>query len=184
MSSSIVIVIKSDETQAFHNQLHVLSSSKPKQQAQALSKLLKDISSGRHRAVVNVSTSAAAPVQASGTITCASVSADDTVTILGTVLTAKASPSGEDQWSQAGTNTEDAASLASKINAHSTLSKLVHATSSSGVVTVKAHEFGIAGNKLTLVSSNGTRLAVTGSGYLTNGAGGAQQTPTVYSNGL
>lgn len=143
--------------------------------------LVRSIASGAlDNGGVKVSRSSTDPVQAYGTITCASVSADDTVTIGKTTLTAKASPSGEDQWSQAGTDTQDAASLVSKINAHSVLSLLVYATSSAGVVTVTAHQPGSIGNHIALSSSNGTRLAVSGSGYLTSGAGGSEAAPTAY----
>lgn len=184
MASSIMISINSDESQAFNQQLSQLSSSKPKEQAQALARLMKAMASGMHRAVVKVGTAAAAPVQASATATCASVAADDTITIGKTTLTAKASPSGENEFSQAGSDTADAAALVSKINAHSVLSKLVYASSSAGVVTITAHQPGSIGNHIVLTSSNGSRLAVTGSGYLASGAGGVEEAPVSYSLGL
>lgn len=142
--------------------------------------LLDALASGAKVGSVKVSRSATDPVQAYGTITCAAVNAADTVTIGKTTLTASASPATEDEFDQSGTNTADAASLAAKINAHSVLSKLVYATSSAGVVTVTAHQAGVIGNQIALSSSNGTRLAVTGSGYLTSGAGGAEAAPTSY----
>lgn len=119
--------------------------------------------------------STADAVQASGTITLASVLANDTVTIGKTTLTAKASPATEDEFSQAGTDTQDAASLASKINAHSVLGKVVYATSSAGVVTVTCVVPGLIGNQLALASSNGGRLAVSAA-YMTSGAGGQSNT--------
>jgi phage tail sheath gpL-like len=128
---------------------------------------------GANQGVIDVQSSSSDPVAASGTITLANVSADDTVTIGKTTLTAKASPSGEDQFSQAGTDTVDAASLVTKINAHSVLSLLVYASSVAGVVTVSALQKGVVGNHIALSSSNGTRLEVTGSGYLASGAGGS-----------
>lgn len=142
--------------------------------------LLRGIACGALDGTVSVSRSSTDSAFASGTITLASVSADDTVTIGKTTLTAKASPSTEDQFSQAGTNTQNAASLVAKINAHSVLSKLVYATSAAGVVTVTAHQRGSIGNHVALSSSNGTRLAVTGSGYLTSGTGGAESAPVTY----
>jgi phage tail sheath gpL-like len=142
--------------------------------------LLKGLAAGAQVGSVTTSVSTSDPVAASGTITLATVSADDTVTIGKTTLTAKASPSGEDQFSQAGTDTVDAAGLVTKINAHSVLGKLVFASSSAGVVTVTAHAKGSVGNHIALTSSNGTRLAVTGSGYLASGTGGAETAPNTY----
>lgn len=115
-------------------------------------------------------------VAATGTITLASVLAADTVTIGKTTLTASATPSGENQFSQAGSDTADAASLVTIINAHSTLGNIVKATSSGAVVTITSIVPGVIGNQIVLSSSNGTRLAVSGSGYLASGAGGQSNT--------
>lgn len=142
--------------------------------------LLHALASGNLTGSVDASVSSADPVAASATITCASVAADDTVTIGKTTLTAKASPSNENQFDQSGTDTADATSLAAKINAHSVLSKIVSASSSGAVVTVTALDKGILGNHIALASSNGTRLAVTGSGYLASGAGGVTGSQTTY----
>lgn len=70
-------------------------------------------------------------------------------------------------------NTSDTAtgdSLAAAVAAEATIAALVTAVNASGVVTLTAIEDGTAGNAITLVSSNGTRLAVTGSGTLASGA--------------
>ena len=56
----------------------------------------------------------------------------------------------------------------------------VVATSAAAVVTVKALAPGLAGNCFTWVSSDGTRAAVTGSGFLTGGAG-ADVAATTYT---
>ena len=156
------------------------ASGQPQRCLKNAANLLDAIASGSKVGSVKVSRSADDPVQASGTITLAAVNAADTVTIGKTTLTASASPANEDEFSQAGSNTADAASLASVINAHSVLSELVYATSSGAVVTVTAHQPGVIGNQIVLSSSNGTRLAVTGSGYLTSGAGGAESAPVQY----
>lgn len=181
MSSSLNISIKSNRADV---STLVLDDSAPKEALLRVAKELRSIASGAADGNVKVSYSTSAPVQASGTITLSGVSEDDTVTIGKTTLTAKASPSGEDQFSQAGTNTQDGDSLASKINAHSVLSKLVNAVNVAGVVTVTAHQAGSIGNHIALASSNGTRLAVTGSGYLTSGAGGAENAPQSLAGGL
>lgn len=114
---------------------------------------------------------------ASGTVTIASVAADDTVTVNSVVYTFKASPASTTQvkWTN-GNNNANAAALSAAINAHESRYDgakarvpAVKATVSNAVVTITALVDGTAGNSITLASSNGTRLAVTGSGTLTNG---------------
>jgi hypothetical protein len=130
---------------------------------------------------------ATAGVKASATATCAAVQAADTVTIAGTALTAIAdngtptavqfkigSGGGATQNGQCATN------LAACINANTTLNKLVSASAAAAVVTVTALNPGLVGSKLTFVSSDGTRLAVTGSGVLASGAG-EDIAPTTYT---
>ncbi len=182
--SSLVITVKSEHSLTHLRQRYQLETGKPKLQAQALQQLFHRLAGGIDSASCDVQTATADPVAASSTITLATVLADDTVTIGKTVLTAKAAPAGESQWSQAGTNTANAAALVVKINAHSVLSKLVFASSAAGVVTVSALVKGEVGNHIGLVSSNGTRLAVTGSGYLASGAGGVTEVAVHYALGI
>jgi hypothetical protein len=119
-----------------------------------------------------------AGVQAAATATCAGVLANDTVTIGGLALTAvadNATPTAVQfkigSGGGAGQNTECGGNLAACINANTTLNKFVVASNAAGVVTVTALSASLLGSKVTFVSSNGTRLAVTGSGYLAGGAG-------------
>lgn len=161
----------------------VRDSTAPRQGNNQLSYYFERAAAGFEVATIAVQHSATNPVAASATATCAAVAADDTVTIGKTVLTAKAAPANEDQWSQAGNDTADAAALVAKINAHSVLSLLVSATSLLGVVTITSLQKGVVGNHVVLVSSNGTRLAVTGSGYLASGTGGATNAGSVYTCG-
>lgn len=72
-------------------------------------------------------------------ITLASVAAGDYVDICGYRFTAvaRAAVLGEAEFSQTGTDTQDATSLAAQINARAGLNQLVLATSSSGVVSVR-----------------------------------------------
>lgn len=76
------------------------------------------------------------------------------------------------QFDYKGSNTQTAAALAAAINASTTaaVKSIVTATSALGVVTVTCKTPGLIGNCVTFVSSNGTRLAVTGSGVLASGA--------------
>lgn len=143
--------------------------------------LLRAITAGtRGASSVDVSVSSSDPVAASATVTCASVASDDTVTIAGTVLTAKGSPSGSAQWLQGVSNTADAAALAACVNAHATVSKYVTASASGAVVTLTANVKGVIGNLITLTSSSNTTLAVTGSGKLASGAGGVVGTQVTF----
>lgn len=142
--------------------------------------LLHGLISGALLGAVTSSVSASDPVAASGTVTCASVADADTVTLGKIVLTAKTSPSGSAQWARGVSNTADAAALAACINAHTTLSTLVSATSAAAVVTITANARGSVGNHIGLASSSGTTLAVTGSGYLSSGTGGAESVPVTF----
>ena len=184
MASSLIITVKSDRADIG---LVAKAASVPHVGLVELSQFFKKCSMGSESASVDVQYNAsAAPVAASATVTCATVAADDTVTIAGVVLTAKASPANENQFSQAGTDNADAVSLAAKINAHSVLSKIVSASAhaTTGVVTITCLTKGIIGNYLTLVSSSGSTLAVTGSGFLAGGTGGINAAAVTYPAGL
>jgi phage tail sheath gpL-like len=110
---------------------------------------------------------------ASGTVTLANVSVSDTVTIGGVVFTAVASGATGNQFNQGGTDTADAASLVTAVNANTTLDGLILASNVAGVVTFTALEPGELGNVVTLASSNGTRLAVSGA-VLAGGTNGTE----------
>jgi hypothetical protein len=180
MSSSLVLSVTSQESSTENQSSVIKSTTAPHEQMKALKRLFKDFASGIKAGSVKLSYAAAAPVQASGTITVASVQADDTVTIGKTTLTGKASPANENQFDSDGTDAAVAAAIVAKINAHSVLSKLVYASAADDVVTVAAHQPGSIGNHVALASSGAT-LTVTGSGYLASGAGGAESAPVSYS---
>ena len=108
-------------------------------------------------------TKTAGSTSATGTVTLASVVADDTVTVNGLVYTAVAGTKSDDtEFSISGTDTEDAADLVLSINADQRTGTIgdLSATSAAGVVTITSSLEGTAGDAVTLVSSNGTRLAV------------------------
>lgn len=104
-------------------------------------------------------------VAASGTVTCASVAAADTVTVNGLVFTAVngGTPTAV-QFDMSGSDTADAASLVAAINASTdaAIQGVVTASNVAGVVTITAVVPGKTGNAITLSSSNGTRAAVSG----------------------
>ena len=103
--------------------------------------------------------------KATGTVTLVGVLAGDTVTINGLVYTAVAGAKANNtQFSIDGTDNADATDLADSIaNDSRTGTTLdVTATATTNVVTVEETIGGTGGNAITLVSSNGTRLAVSG----------------------
>jgi len=159
----------------------VQDSSSDAEGLRALINYLEACASGCGEASIDVQTSASDPVAAAGTVTCASISADDTVTVGSVTFTAKSSPAGETQFEIDGDDDADATALGAAINAHSTLSKVVVATVADNVVTVTSRVKGVVGNHLVLDSSNGTRLAVT---EFAGGTGGATTTAVTYRCGL
>jgi hypothetical protein len=142
-----------------------------------ITNLINGLGSGMLVGSATVTASTIDPVAASATITCASVAAADTVTLGKVVFTGSATPSGEAQFLTTGSNTVVAAALVAKINAHSSVGLLVQSTNVAGVITVTSNVQGVVGNHIGLTSSNGTRLAVTGSGFLASGTGGCGTPP-------
>lgn len=113
-------------------------------------------------------TNVLALVAATGTVTLASVLAADFVTINGVVYTAVAGVKANNtQFSIDGSDTVDAADLVDSITNDTRQGTLadITATNAAGVVTVTSTAIGVAGNAVTLVSSNGTRLAVSGATF-------------------
>ena len=137
----------------------------------ALVNLIKGVAHGSIIGSLEVRTASEASASASGTVTVASIQADDTVTIGKTTLTGKSSPSGQSQFDSDGSDSVVAAAIASCINAHSTLSKYVEAEAAAAVVHVTVKQPGVIGNALAFTSSNGGRLAVS---VFADGYGGAQ----------
>ena len=174
--ASLILAIKSQEAAEIKE-----PSGAPHEAVRNLINHLSALASGSAKGTIYSRSSSADPVRASGTITLVSVPAADTVTIGGVVFTASASPSGENQFSQAGTDTADAAALVAKINAHSTLSAVVSASNVAGVVTVTAIQRGVGGNFITL-SRTGTAMTLSGTA-LTGGAGGATDAEAIYRFG-
>jgi phage tail sheath gpL-like len=158
MASELQMRIKSDKTLT-QLKADILRPSGDKSQAQAIEQLLQAAQGGLASITIEIDVD---PAKASGTVTCASVQAADTVTIDGVVLTAVSGTPAADEFDISGTNTAAAASLVAAINANATLDGRVTATSALGVVTVQADQYGEDGNSVSLASSDGTRLAVSG----------------------
>lgn len=106
-------------------------------------------------------------------------SSGGTLTLSGATLTGGAAASNN-TFDPLGTNAQTGALLQKAIAASTTAAlKALNATvTTAGVVTVAAKVPGAAGNAITLVSSNGTRLPVSGAGTLTGGVTG---TPTQWT---
>ncbi len=120
---------------------------------------------------------------ADGDIICASVLAADTVTVNGLLYTAVAgAKANNEQFSIDTSDTACATDLADSIDndTRSGTTGDLTATASTDTVTAVTDVSGTSGNAITLVSSNGTRLAVTGSGNFTGGV----TADTVTVNGL
>lgn len=132
------------------------------QEALRLSRIFQNLASGHSSGCTLKVSNLSGQTQATGTVTCASVSAADTVTIGNIVFTAEASGATGNQFNVGGTDTITATNLAAAINANATLSKFLVATSALGVVTLTCTNLGALGNLLQLSSSNNTRLAVVG----------------------
>lgn len=107
-------------------------------------------------------------LRATGTVTAASVTAADTVTVNGAVFTAianGATPSSYKQFSVGASDTACATNLAAAINAQQAapaVTQVVTASSNAAVVTITAVAEGTGGNSLTLATSDNTRLAKSG----------------------
>lgn len=180
---SLVLTLKTDETQARLQQDFQIDSGKGKEACLALSEHFKKVAAGITRATVDVQTGSANPVAASGTFTLDTVVEDDAVTIGTVTLTAKDSPEGEAQWQAGGADdTADAVTLAAAINTHSVLSQVVTATSAGAVVTVTSKVKGVIGNQLP-ISETGDTITASGA-FLTGGTGGATEAATSYSVGI
>ena len=169
MANSVTIQINMDSG---HEKLEQPTGA-PKEWINSFQNFLKSVASGCDNAEVIQFTDDVALAYATGTCTVASIQADDTVTINGTTLTGKSSPSGASQFDSDGTDTVVAAAIAACINANTAFAGICTATSAAAVVTVKAAVKGYIGNCITFASSNGSRLAVSAA-RLASGTGNGE----------
>lgn len=101
------------------------------------------------------------PTKGTGTVTNASVLANDTFTFDGTLFTAKTGSPGAAEWDRSlASDTLVAADLVRVFNATAATAAKAVATSALGVVTFTPVLPGTAANSFTLASSNSGRLAV------------------------
>lgn len=145
-----------------------------------LQKLINAAAGGvdKHTAYMRVVLASAC---STGTVTCdraSTVDDTDTVTIGGTALAVKASPTTTAQFAKGASDTAMATNLANCINANATLAKIVRASSSAGVVTITCLYPGPIGDLVT--------LAETGNGMGKSGAAlasGSSDAPDSYQLG-
>jgi len=131
-------------------------------------KLLSSLLEADFDQEIKANTDVLALVAAFGTATLASVLAGDTLTINGNLYTAVAGVKANNtQFSIDGTDTVDAADLVDSITNDTRQGTLADVTAANvaGVVTLTSTAIGSAGNAVTLASSNGTRLAVSGATF-------------------
>lgn len=127
--------------------------------------------------VLGLTTAATGAVKATGTVTCVSALAADTVTVNGLLYTAvSGTKSDNTEFSIDTGDTETATDLADSITQDTRTGTDVAAidqtaTNASGVVNIVASVFGSAANSIGLSSSNGSRLAVSAA----NLAGGVDE---------
>ena len=117
--------------------------------------------------------------QAAGVITFSSIANNDTITINGTVFTAKTSGATGNQFNLGVSDTTAAANAAAAINASATalVSNNVVATSAGALLTLTAKEQGTMGNLMTLaISAHGS--------VSTAVAGGTDGTVTALAKGI
>lgn len=110
-------------------------------------------------------------VVATGTVTCAGVDAADAIAINGQAITAHATVAANNQFVVGASNAATATNLAACINGSTTaiVSKHVRALARAAVVHLFARYGGPAGNAITLTTTDGTDLAVSGTGRLEGG---------------
>ena len=147
--------------------------------ALSLADLCNAIASGAVNGKIEVAANAVAASGAEIEVTYANVDAEDTVSIGGVVLTAKASgANGTTQFDKETDATVTAENLAACINANTTLSPQVTAVAASGTVTLTAVHEGAAGNLIVLATSDATAFG------LTQFSGGSDGTTSSHSFGI
>lgn len=182
--SSLVITIKSEETQAALQQKYQFDSDRAQLQAKTLSQLFQQYSAQYERCTFDVQTASANPVAASATWTLDTVIATDTVSVAGITFTGTDTPTTNLHFDTSlATDALIAADIARAVNEHPTTSALVSASAAGDVVTVTANQKGLVGNFIPFTDDDDT-ITSTGSGFLAGGTGGASEAAVNYNCGI
>lgn len=169
MSSKLVLSVNTSENSGDITPLVPIANGAPEFYLRNIFKFFLKILTGAAWASVRVVQGAVSAVNA---VTFSSVVAADTVTVCGTVFTGSNTPSGAVQFKTGVSDANSAASLASVINAHTTVGKLVTAAQDSTTpakVNLTCNTPGLVGNFLTLaISAHGS---VTGATFASGAEG-------------
>jgi phage tail sheath gpL-like len=147
MANSYTTVVLTTDTPIVPN----LTGTDARDKAVNLKSIIEALASGLRNGTFDLM---ADGVRASGTVTLtySKLVADETLAIGGVTLTIKNSgANGTTQWNKTTDATVTATNLAACINANTTLSKYLVATSALGVVTITCKQAGTIGNAITLV---------------------------------
>lgn len=171
MGSPITTIQITHDKQAaidLKNRYQTTQATQPRLAAVAIENLMSELALGVKGGTLLHTIDDGDGVAASGTITFSSLANNDTITVCGVVFTAKTSgASGVAQFNLGADDTAAAVAAVVKINAHTTLTYMVTATSALGVITLTCVRKGRIGNFLTTaISAHGS---VSGSGLLTSG---------------
>lgn len=160
MATTVITISSGDSTAQAQQDLYTASS--PKVTAQKLSQYFQSLACGAKAGSADVQVDGGASVAASGTLTIthANLSATDTVTVGGVVITARASGATGNEFNIGADATADATALKNLINSSASFTGICTATSALGVVTVTAAVKGTIGNAIGLAVSDATAVAV------------------------
>lgn len=148
---------------------------------QRMEQLMGELAEGRNgQSMVVYIDGGVGAAKASGTLTLASVVAGATAQIGFQTFTAVASGATGNQFNVGLSDTATAMNLAAVVNANSSLTNVVSASSSGAVVTVMSQSYGNTGNQIGLVGSTGNGTITASAAHL---SGGAEPTNTAYSFG-
>lgn len=122
------------------------------------------VASGDTAATVAAALATEIGKHAFGTVTFVTPGAGDNVTIGATTFvgTAGAVTLGAATYSVDTDATAAAASLRAQVNAHAVASTVVRASSTAGVVTIRTHAGGLAGNSVVLATTDAVNAAISG----------------------
>lgn len=146
----------------------------PKVTMSTVRNLLSELASGTSSARMVLQLDSASSAETSDgyyatvTISHASISNGDTLTIGGRVLTWVVAAANENQITIATSAATDAVNLAAVINAHSDFQGLLYATASSGVVTIRTLGYSRMGRLVSIATSDGTAMVLSASRMLPN----------------